>query len=189
LEFLINLDIELFYFVNHGLHNLFFDIIMPIITTIKYWRIPILIGFLALFFFGKEKGRKTFIICLITLILSDGLTCHILKPLFHRLRPFEVLNNVNLLVLAYGYSFPSAHAANTFAQALVISHIWKRVWVSVLVFTIAILAGFSRVYVGVHYPIDILAGILVSILYAFLGIKIFNIIKKGGIKWILPKKK
>ncbi|MFN3966855.1 MAG: phosphatase PAP2 family protein [Endomicrobiia bacterium] len=180
MDFLIKLDTDLFYLVNHGLKNFIFDVIMPIITTTEYWRIPLLAGFLALGIFGGKKGRDTFFLCLITLLLSDGLTNYILKPLFHRPRPFEVLKDVNLLVNAYGYSMPSSHSVNMFSMAMVISYIWRKVWISVLVFTIAFIIGFSRIYVGVHYPFDFLFGILVAGFCAFLGIHTFNIIKNFG---------
>jgi len=176
-NFLIKLDTDLFYFINRCLQNKIFDILMPFITTSEYWRIPLFAGFLALAIFGKKRGTETFFLCLITLLLSDGFTNYILKPLFHRPRPFEVLENVHLLVKAYGYSFPSSHSVNMFSMAMAISYVWQKIWISILVFSIAFIVGFSRVYVGVHYPFDFLIGIPIGIFCTFLGIQVFKTIK------------
>ncbi|OGS21876.1 MAG: hypothetical protein A3J83_04615 [Elusimicrobia bacterium RIFOXYA2_FULL_40_6] len=178
LQLLSILDIKLFSFINHGLKNTFFDFLMPVITTREYWTIPILLGFALLIIFGKEKGRDTFFLCLIALIISDSVTNQILKPLFHRLRPFETISDVNQLVKAWGYSMPSSHAVNIFTAATVISYIWRKTWVTVFMFVIAAMVAFSRVYAGVHYPGDVLAGILFSIIFSFIAIKLFGIIKQ-----------
>ncbi len=188
MDFLIELDITLFYFVNHSLKNALFDLIMPVITTAEYWRIPLFLGFIALAIFGGKKGKDTFFICLITLLLSDGLTNYILKPIFHRPRPFNVLNDVHQLVKAYGYSFPSSHSVNMFSMAFVIGYIWEKLWVSVLVFFIAFVVGFSRVYVGVHYPFDFLSGIFIGFFCSFLGFETFKIIKKFCLQNLFYKK-
>jgi len=188
MNFIIKLDTALFYFINHGLQNRIFDILMPVITTSEYWRIPLFIGFLALAIFGKRKGIETFFLCLITLLLSDGFTNYILKPLFHRPRPFEVLNDVYLLVKAYGYSFPSSHSVNMFSMAMAISYVWQKAWISVLVFSISFIVGFSRVYVGVHYPFDFLIGIPIGIFCTFLGIQVFKTIKNWATALFLRKK-
>lgn len=184
MDIFIILDTKLFRFINQGLENSFFNGIMPIITNIKYWRIPLIIIFLSLFIWGHKKGKNTFLLCLITLVLSDQISSHLLKPFFHRLRPFKILDNVNLLVNAHSFSFPSSHAANIFAMAIVITYIWRRIWITCLVFGIAVVVGFSRVYVGVHYPLDICGGILVAIFCAILGIQIFK-----GLKWLFLKVK
>lgn len=182
INYLAGLDKSLFYFINHSLKNIIFDIAMPIITTQGYWALPVILAFVVLAVFGKEKGRDTFFLCLIALIISDSVTNHILKPFFHRQRPFEVLDNVNLFVNAYGYSFPSSHAVNMFTSAITISYIWRKNWIRILVFGIACIVGFSRIYVGVHYPSDVCIGIVFSILFSIIAIWLFN-----NLKTIIPK--
>ncbi len=184
MDFLNALDVKLFYFINRGLENNFFDLIMPIITNVRYWRIPLIIIFLSLFIWGNEKGKKTFLLCLITLILSDQVSSRLLKPLFHRLRPYKVLDDVHQLVGSGGFSLPSSHAANIFAMAMVITYIWRRLWIGILVFGIAVVVGFSRVYVGVHYPLDVAAGVIVGGVCVLLSIQIFK-----GFKWEFLKRK
>ncbi|OGS23728.1 MAG: hypothetical protein A2297_04910 [Elusimicrobia bacterium RIFOXYB2_FULL_48_7] len=176
------LDTKLFFFINHGMKNTVFDVLMPIVTTREYWTVPILLAFAAMVLFGKEKGRDAFFLCLIALLLSDFTTNQLLKPLFHRLRPFEAMQYVNQLVGAWGYSFPSSHSVNMFTAAIVISYAWHKTWVTVLMFSIAALAAFSRVYVGVHYPADVFAGALFAVIFAFIGIKIYSVLKQAVLK-------
>ncbi|MFH0807239.1 MAG: phosphatase PAP2 family protein [Elusimicrobiota bacterium] len=175
LNSLASLDIKLFFFINHGLKNIVFDVLMPITTTREYWTFPILILFALLVIFGKEKGRETFFLCLIAILISDSVTNQILKPFFHRLRPFETLSDVNQLVKAWGYSMPSSHAVNMFTAAIVISYSWRKTWVTALMFTIAAMVAFSRVYTGVHYPADVFTGALFSVIFSFIAIKLFGI--------------
>lgn len=174
---LTGLDAKLFFLVNHGMKNIVFDVLMPIITTREYWTVPVLLVFAGLLIFGKQKGRDMFFLCLIAILISDMATNQILKPLFHRLRPFETMQNVTPLVRAWGYSFPSSHAVNMFTAAIVISYAWRKTWVTVLMFSIASLAAFSRVYVGVHYPADVFGGIIFAVGFSYIGIKLFELLK------------
>ena len=136
----------------------------------------------SLFIWGNKKGKNTFLLCLITLILSDQISSSLLKPLFHRLRPYKVLEDVRQLVGSGGFSLPSSHAANMFSMAIVITYIWRRLWIGFLVFGIAVVVGFSRIYVGVHYPLDVAAGIVLAGFCAVLAIQIFK-----GFKWLFLK--
>lgn len=106
-----------------------------------------------------------FIVGLLTFILNELL----LKNLFMRERPFVVYDTIEPLVHASGYSLPSSHAATSFAFAMIISYFYpcKRT----LVFVLAGLISFSRVYVGVHYFSDVLMGAIVGLAVARLMIR------------------
>ena len=177
MDILLNLDKAIFYFINHSLSNRFFDWLMPLVTDTSNWRLPILLALIATAVFKGKEGRDTLYLCLIALILSDFTSNRIFKPLFHRARPFEVIENARQLVQAYGYSFPSSHAANSFSLALAVSFIWKNRWITAALLFLAFLSGISRIYVGVHYPLDMLGGILLAGLSVFAGIKLLDIIK------------
>jgi undecaprenyl-diphosphatase len=103
----------------------------------------------------------------IAVALSDATTVRLLKPLFGRARPPFALETVRLLLphQAPSPAFPSAHAANTFAFAFVIFTEYRRTGASL--FIVAALVSYSRVYVGVHYPLDAVGGAVWGI---FVGI-------------------
>ena len=98
-------------------------------------------------------------------VLCDG----ILKHLFARIRPFDVNPSIQLLVnRPYGYSFPSGHTAASFASASALCFTGrKKLWIPA--FVLACVIAFSRLYLYVHYPTDILGGIAVGILAGYMG--------------------
>ncbi len=163
-EFFTNMDTALFYAVNHGLENKFLDIIMSIITDIGYWKIPLLAAWLCLMIFGGKKGRITGIVLVVSLILIDLFNSFPLKSLFERTRPCNIpwLDARILVPTSNSYSFPSSHAANVFGMATILSNKYRRV--RFYFFSVALVVGISRIYVGVHYPFDVLAGAAVGIL-------------------------
>lgn len=115
------------------------------------------------------KTRKTGCILAVALI-ADFILCNaILKNLIARTRPFDVNTAVQLLIPRPGdYSFPSGHTAASFASVTALFLAGeKKMWKPALV--LAILMAFSRLYLYVHYPTDILGGIVVGILAGYIG--------------------
>jgi undecaprenyl-diphosphatase len=166
-EFLLNIDLVVFYFINHTITNNFLDKLMPFITEIRNWYLVYIFLFTWLFWKGGKKGRIAAITLIIAIILSDQISSHILKELFSRTRPCQALDNVRLLVTCgSGKSFPSSHAVNNFVAATILSYFYKQY--KIIYFSIASLMALSRVYVGVHYPSDIIAGALLGFLVAWL---------------------
>lgn len=160
IEFLTSIDIAVFFFINQTLSNPVFDWLMPIITDLNHIfiaRLVIIAWIILVLWKGGVKGRIAIGMLIITIIISDQLNSEILKDLFGRIRPCKSLEGVRLLVnCGGGLSFPSSHAVNNFAGAAVISHFYSkqtRYW-----YAFAALVAFSRPYVGVHYPSDIVAG-------------------------------
>jgi undecaprenyl-diphosphatase len=93
------------------------------------------------------------------------MSASVFKPFFERLRPCHSLDEVRLLVNCGGkYGFPSSHATNISGFAMLFSIIYSRYWY--WFWLIAVLIGFSRIYVGVHYPGDVLFGYVIGILIA-----------------------
>lgn len=173
LKALLSLDKRLFYLVNLGTQNPIFDRLMPFVTDFNNWWIPIVIAWLALIIWGGSRGRTVALLIIFTVALSDQASSHLLKPLIKRIRPCNALSNVHLLVnCTQSYSFPSSHAANIFAAATLFSNNYRKYTPYFLIF--ALMIAYSRIYVGVHYPLDVLAGILVGISCAvvvlFLGL-------------------
>jgi undecaprenyl-diphosphatase len=173
---ILNQNINLFYMIN-GMDNNVFDFIMPLITnfgSIIAW--VVICGLL--FVFGGVKGKKVAVIGLLALFVSNAIV-YLLKFIIAEPRPFLTLPNVDLLVYENGsYSFPSGHTASSFAAAVVIGLKYKfnfRGKSYGLIYPLLAFAGvvgFSRIYVGVHYPLDVAFGALIGILSALIVLKL-----------------
>ena len=161
LESLQVYDITLFRFINGTLANPVTDFIMPIITSDWNLRIFYAVAVILLLWRGSRETRWLVGFSIVTMLLADQLASGFLKELIGRARPCQTLDAVHLLVnCGSGKSMPSGHATNAFAQAafFVVSfrkHGW---WL----FPFAALVAISRVFVGVHYPFDIVVGALLG---------------------------
>jgi undecaprenyl-diphosphatase len=177
LQFLISVDVQLFYFFNVTIANPVFDFLMPVITGKNYLKIPIFIAWLLLIWKGGKPGRTAALLMIPVLTLSDQLSSSVIKPLVGRLRPCHTLENFRLLVgCGGGLSFTSSHAANfSAAGALLVYFLPKQyyIWLSMV-----LLIGFSRVYVGVHYPFDVIGGFILGTFISVVVIFIFNFLYK-----------
>lgn len=160
-------DKVLFVFVNRDLSNAVFDVLCPIIRTKETW-IPLYI--LVAFFTYKKYGKPSIVwlgIALLTILLTDQ-TAHLFKIVFERVRPCNEASLLSSLILRVdhcnnSFSFISAHAANHFGQAIIYHSIFKNKIASFGFFTWASAIAFSQVYVGVHYPTDVIVGAIIGI--------------------------
>ncbi len=168
LELLNSIDQSLFLFINKSLANPVTDFLMPILTSDNLLRVLYGAAMVILLWKGDKKLRWMVLFSAVVLLFTDQISSAILKPYFERLRPCHVLENINLLVgCGGGKAMPSSHAANVFGQAVLFSLHYKAArW---YLYTFAILVSLSRVFVGVHYPGDILTG---AILGAIVGLGI-----------------
>ena len=169
-EYLINLDTEIFLWFNSR-NNLFWDIAMKMATGKLIW-----IGlYLSLVYaMYKAYGWKTTLVMTVmsglAVTAADQMTASVLRPIFERLRPANLNNPISHLVhivdgyRSGGFSFPSCHAANTFALATLTSLLFRRWRFTVAIVFWAIVNCYSRIYLGVHYPGDLLAGTVIGCL-------------------------
>lgn len=168
-------DTELFYILNSKVQNPVLDLLMPILTNLDYWRIPILLLAISLLIFGQKKGRVAVLLLVFGIALSDQVCNNVLKPLVGRLRPCNVLENVHLLVgCTKAFSFPSSHATNMFAAMSILSFAYPRL--KLVLLGIASIVSYSRVYVGVHYPFDVVAGIILGVTCALIIIVVYRLV-------------
>lgn len=122
---------------------------------------------LGLVFLAFRKTRRTGLLLLLALALSHLFNTVILKNLIERPRPYTVLQQVESVIGPVSQtSFPSGHSATAFASAM-IPFLREKGFLRWVPLILAILMGLSRVYVGVHYPIDVLAGAVVGSLTAY----------------------
>jgi undecaprenyl-diphosphatase len=174
-------DRWLFIEINNHQSNSFFDGLMPFLRNSFTW-IPL---YVFLFFFAvlNFKGRAWWwvVIFLCVVSLTDIVSSRIFKETFERLRPCadpDFIANVRLLLnrCSGGASFTSSHAANHFGMAVFIfitlRAVFKNwVWLALLW---AVAVGYAQVYVGVHYPFDILGGAVIGVLFGLLMGVFFN---------------
>ena len=188
LEWLDQIDRSILYIINDTLANPIYDLFFTTITNEHLWAIPVLIGLLALIVRGGRRGQIAAVLVLITASATDATVVQIIKPAIARLRPSHALGDtINLLVPKGGrYGFLSAHAANIFAVTTVLSYFYKQ-WKKPLLF-LAFSVALSRVYVGVHYPGDVLFGGLFGYGMAWLVITLWVLLKmrelKRGRTWV-----
>ena len=191
IEYLDILDKQILIWIHQHFSNTIFDILMPLITNVKNWGLPIVLIIFGLGFRLGKKGKITLILLIITLSLTDSICAQILKPLFERIRPSHLnLDEINLLVPRGGkWSMPSNHAANIFSFAVILTYFYKNF--GTILFLLAFLISFSRVYVGVHFPGDIIIGSIIGytigwiILTCWANLKIYEL--KKGETWVLYK--
>lgn len=146
------------------MQNSFFDVVMPFITHYGNWYL--VIGIFVCFVLFKDYRKALAVIALtaLALIFSDAVNSHILKPLFSRVRPCNDLPDVRVMTGCTGsFSFPSSHASNIFAISAVLVYEYRKI--AVLMLIIAAAVSYSRVYLGVHYPSDVIAGGILGSLY------------------------
>ncbi|GMG96428.1 phosphatase PAP2 family protein [Tepidimicrobium xylanilyticum] len=145
--------------INVNMKSKFLDRFMPRFTNLGGVFSTTFIIF-CLLVFGKGIGRIIGIQGAVTLAISQSIT-YSLKSLLSRERPYNILKDLNTFgIVLKDYSFPSGHTSASFSIAAIIALNMPKL--SILVFPIALLIGISRIYLGVHYPTDVVAGIVLG---------------------------
>jgi len=183
MEVLLRLDQQVFLFINHWGHQLFgneMNFVVPFLDGLMLFFSKIgsaaVVWFalgLWLAFLEKKKDLKSVVAFLWPLLLAMALS-HlsvnlILKPLIGRMRPnFVIPQTILLGSVHYDFSFPSGHATSSFAAAFVLTKIKKQA--KAFFYLLAVLISFSRIYIGVHYPLDVLAGAILGMVIGKISI-------------------
>ncbi|HEV2694046.1 MAG TPA: glycosyltransferase family 39 protein, partial [Verrucomicrobiae bacterium] len=185
MHWLLSIDHALFHFINSTLSNPLFDWLMPILSGHGVpWLPVVIIGVPVMLYFGSNRLRLCAAFMVLVVAIGDSLIIETIKRMAERGRPCVSIPDDIVRLSCGGYhSFPSAHAANMFAVAMVAFLFYRRsAW---FMFPLAAAVAFSRVYCGVHFPIDITVGAILGAGYAiaiviatqtlwnFLGQKLF----------------
>jgi membrane-associated phospholipid phosphatase len=180
------LDLSILYFFNRTIASGFLDGVADVITNVKYWYAVYTIFGLFLIYRYKLRGVAIVIAAVILITATDSLAHYVLKPLVDRQRPCAIIASGEHIVpwirlpsgLRFDESFPSQHALNNFAMGAFFVSIFKRnKWIHLLWF-VALVISFGRLYQGLHYPSDVLGGTVIGISIGFLFAFLFNILER-----------
>lgn len=173
------MDVALFRWINEGWSKPFLDRFFTFITNYHHFEIPILLILLGLLIRGGQKGIWVVLALILTVTLTDQISAHVFKGIFDRIRPCNALTGVLTPDdKPNSFSFPSSHATNM-GGSMTLMALAYPAWAGLCALC-ALLVGFSRVYLGVHYPSDVLGGWL-------LGISIGWGVWTGVHRWVLNR--
>ena len=181
-----DIDQALFHQINGVWHHPLLDSVLPWTRHSNNW-IPLYIGLLIwLVYKIGWKTLKWLLFALINVGLTDQISSSVFKPFFHRLSPCNdpaLLGKTRLLLdhCAGGFSFTSSHAANHFGLAMFIFMTWgmTQQGFTKFFFVWAGIIAFAQIYVGVHYPLDIIGGAIIGLVSGY-GMA------KAYLKWAGP---
>lgn len=164
MESLISIDHQLFYFINDTLSNAFLDAVMPYWRDKKFWIPFYVLGLITIVKKFKFSSIYWVLFVALTVGISDTVSSKIMKPTFERVRPCndeQMKKEARILVpCGKGFSFTSSHATNHFAVSvfvlLTLGAYYKYIGPLMLVWAATI--SYGQVYVGAHFPLDILTG-------------------------------
>jgi undecaprenyl-diphosphatase len=186
---LIEMDKLAFTTLNSEWVHPLLDQVMPVftdlhrITWLSHYAFPILVAlWIAV---ERKKAVLTLIGIVLAVALADSVSYRLVKQHVQRERPERVMPNVQLKTHSHsGDSFPSIHTSNIFAAAVVLRYMYPAL--RSFVFIIAFLIGYSRIYVGVHFPLDVVGGAIIGYFCGFFTIAIGNMIKPRNWNYELP---
>lgn len=168
-------DVAILNYIQSAVKCDFLDVIMPAITSLGNGGIFWILLALVLLLFPKTRKAGT---AVLLGLLLETICCNVvLKPLVARPRPCDVNTAIQLLIpRPADFSFPSGHTGASFAAAAALCFSKNRFRIPALV--LAALIGFSRLYLYVHYPTDVLAGIFIGIMAGWCGYALADLAEK-----------
>ena len=177
---LVYCDHIAWYYLNTRWHNPAMDWVMPFFRNQWFWA-PLY--FFLFLFMPSRFGKSGWLWCLVffaSFVLSDQVSATLLKPVFNRIRPCNdpyFASIVHIIVpCGSGLSFPSSHASNHFSMAVFSAVTLSRSvkWIWAVAIGWALLVAYSQVYVGVHFPLDVICGGLLGSVIGYCMGKLFN---------------
>lgn len=154
---MVELDRLLFIAINNGLASPVLDRVMPVVSDWRSWGLLLAVASAYFLVFRGRRGRLAVLAVVLAFGAGDGGASQLLKPAIGRLRPCHTVEEARVLASCRGrFGFPSNHATNTAAASAALAVFYPPSLV--VTAPVTLLVGLSRVYLGVHYPADVLAG-------------------------------
>lgn len=180
IETITSLDNQILLLLN-GNHTPFFDELMTLITGKWIW-IPLYVVLIDFLFkkLGPKKAGLALLAVVLAIVMTDQICASVIRPIVGRLRPCNPDNPISEFITTVNgisprsYSWPSCHGANTFALATLLSFVFRNRVFTASIFVWAIIVSVSRIYLGVHYPTDILCGAAFGSVFGYLSLVIVN---------------
>lgn len=183
-------DIAVLEFFNVTIASPVLDRFFIYICDFSIWVWPLVVLILAILWKGEARGRWMVLLAVVAIAIIDPAVYRVLKPLFGRLRPCHetALEWIRLIDGCGGkYGFPSSHAANLFGIAVVIGSFYRRT--RYYLYPLAVLVAIGRIYLGIHYPSDVVAGAVFGAAVGFVVIFIAKKALPAKVNVILEKQK
>ena len=164
MNWLLDLDRALMRLLNVEFTHPFLDRVLPLFSDFDVWIIPFIILLIVIVI--KERLKGVFIVAGLglTILLSETISTRVVKELVGRIRPCHIHEWVRLVgsYCPNSAAFTSTHATNITAAITFLSFFFPR-WLLFVMIPLAIIVGYSRVYKGVHYPLDVIGGAILGI--------------------------
>ena len=155
--------------------RLVLDRLLPFVSDARNFIFPLIGVAVVIVLVGRMRGLRFLVLAVVSVVVADAIGTHIFKYSLLRARPCIALADVRLLVgCTHRPSFPSNHAVNASVLGTLATLYMPRLWLPAA--AVAFLVGYSRVYVGVHYPLDALAGSLLGIIVALALSGVMNVL-------------
>lgn len=182
MENILNADKTFFLYINNSFHNSFFDSVFTVFNLLGNWWYLSFVCIGLIYFYSKKDLIKNLLLLIACAVVS-GILLHLLKWILARPRPlreFEVLiakGKVIVYVLGErlqgSNSFPSGHTQTIFCATTFLYYLFEKKYFFILFF-ISIMVGIARIYLGAHFPLDVLGGAIIGIVPTIMVLKIYE---------------